>query len=137
MKDKSLTFPSMHADHRNWQNEHSLWRDDIDCWRAQLKDALTLLAELAEKIGNHERTLDEHADAIARQEHSLKDHEKGMARYLSEGADAEGQEGMVKNHCQQVERQESHRAAHERLKKQQHTVMAQLAMVKAAINSEM
>ena len=60
-----------------------------------------------------------------------------MAAYQREGAGAEVQEAMVKNHRQQAERHQQQREAHERIKKRHHTTMAHLAMLQAAIEAAM
>ena len=56
-----------------------------------------------------------------------------MAAYQREGADAEGQEAMIKNHRQQAKRHAEQREAHERTKRYHHTLLAHLTMLRAAI----
>lgn len=137
MNAQVLTFAGMHADHRLWQSEHALWRDDLESWQSQHKTALEQLAALEQMIRNHGEALDCHAEDIQRIEHSLREHEKAMAAFQREGTNAEVQEPMLKNHRQQAERQSRQRAAHERIKKHHHTVMAHVMMLKSAIEAAM
>lgn len=132
---KSNTFAGMHVEHRQWESEHSMWSDDIEHWRGQYESAQSQMKTLEELVRRHGEQLDAHTQAIRRIQHSFEDHERSMAAYQRDGSDAEGQEAMCANHVQQAERQSQQREAHELLKKQHHTIMAHLMMVKAAFES--
>ncbi len=129
------TFAGMHAEHRQWQSEHSMWTDDIELWRAQHEAALSQLKQLEDLLRQHGEALDEHAEATQRLQHSLEGHEKSMAAYWREGADAEGQEAMIALHRQEAKRHAEQREAHERIKKQQHSIITHLTMLKTALEA--
>ncbi len=131
------SFSDMHADHRLWASEHSMWNDDIELWHRQHASALTQLKTLEDLILQHGECLDAHAQQVGHIQRSVEGHEASMAAYRREGADAEGQEAMCANHSQQSERHAKQREAHERIKKHHHTVMAHLTMLKAAIEAAM
>lgn len=50
MQQDVVTFPGMHTDHRHWHSENSMWRDDIEHWRAPHDSAHSLLTKLEELI---------------------------------------------------------------------------------------
>lgn len=137
MAHEPLTFAGMHAEHRQWQSEHSMWSDDVGHWREQYQSAIAQLKELETLVRQHGEGLDGHQQTIERIQRSSVQHEKSMAGYLREGEDAEGQEAMCKNHQQKAEHHAEQRTLHEQLKKRHHTLMAHLTMLKGAIEAAM
>ena len=59
MQAEVVTIPGMHADHRHWQSENSMWCDDLGLWRAQHDSALSQLTKLEKIIRQHNEALDE------------------------------------------------------------------------------
>ncbi len=131
------TFAEMHSDHRQWASEHSMWSDDLELWCSQYESALAEVKKLEDMMRQHGEGLDAHSQIISRIQHSLEDHERSMAAYQRDGSGAEGQEGMCANHAQQADRHNHQREAHERIKRNHHTMMAHLTMLKAAIEANM
>ena len=131
------TFSEMHTDHQRWQDEHQSWRDEMDHWRQGHESALEVLAELREAIRRHEDALDHHACEIEQIELGLNEHEQSMHNYECQGTGLEQQASMTKHHQQQEDRQLYQRNVHERLKQHHHSVMTQLAMLKATMDASL
>ena len=136
MNREPSTLEDMQADHRQWDHVHSTWRVDIGRWRTEHESALSELAKLQEIIRQHGDALDAHAKTIERHQQEPRDHERAMAELKREGGE-QLQEAMRKEHCEHAEQHNGQRAAHERIKKHHHTVMAHLTMLRAAIEAAM
>ncbi len=67
----------------------------------------------------------------------LRDHDRAMSEYQDQGAGERLQEKMASKHRELAERHKTQHEAHERIKKHHHTVIAQLAMLRSAIESAM
>ena len=130
------TLEDMQADHRQWDYVHLAWRVDIASWRREHELALSELAKLEEVVHQHGDALDAHAEAMERQQDSLRDHERAIAEFKREGG-GQLQKAMRNEHREHAELHNVQRAAHERMKKHHHTVVAHLTMLRAAIDAAM
>lgn len=135
---KTVTsFSNMHTDHQQWQKEHQTWRNEIDHWRKGHTAVLSVLAELQDAIRRHEEALANHVQEIEQIALGLDEHEQSMHAYECQGTGLEQQEPMTKSHQLQEDRQIYQRNVHERIKRHHHTVMTQLAMLKAALDTSL
>ena len=116
----------LHADHRVWLADLSLWQDDMAEWRAELGKALENLREAESALRAHAQGLDEHQVELDREEEAIRQHECGIALAGRAGLDATPHDSQAARHPQR-------RAAHERLKKYHHTVLARVSLLLKAI----
>ena len=137
MNQEVVTFSDMQSDHRQWDYIHSTWRADVDRWQREHESALSQLAKLEEMIRQHGEALESHSQAIARHQQHLRDHNRAMSEYQHQGAGEPMQKAMASKHRELSGQQKTQHEAHERIKKHHHTVMANLALLKAAIEAAM
>lgn len=135
---QSSTVLDVHADHRQWQNQVSMWKLDLQAWQGEHKVALEELADVVEMIklhqtasSAHEKDIAAFADAVKAHEHKLVDHlEKEKGGDVGEPAGALAHEQAKKT-------AETLLQAHERIKKHHHTAMAHVMSLKAALEAAM
>jgi len=118
----------MHDDHNHWLSDHSMWRDDLALWQGELDQAFEGLKQLEKALGSHREALQEHLKTIDIQEKGLRKHEHALADYQRGGLGAD-LKPMAEAHKQRAEKQKKHSAAHERLKKHHHTLMAHWSLL--------
>jgi chromosome segregation ATPase len=126
-----------HADHRHWHSDVECWKDDIENWRAEHSAAIVQLQQALEQINENRASLDQHADAVASLERGLEYHEKHLAASLQSGSETELDKILSDRHAMQAGLYQRQREAHERIKKHHHTAMAQVAILKAALEAAM
>lgn len=135
MTQKFESPAELHADHRHWASEISLWRDDIEAWKKQISTALHELGRIAEAIRDHDKGLSHHLEALEGVESSLEYHEKNLAKSLGGSSDASFDNALHEHHSDEAKKIASQRVAHERLKKYQHIAMAHVATLKSCLES--
>jgi hypothetical protein len=114
---------TMHNEHRFWESEISLWRDDLRAWQEELAKAQGELKQLEKALEDHAHALRTHASALRLDEQTFDGHEHALAAYERGGEGAELLQ-MTRQHVEEGGRHAEHRAAHERLKRLHHGVMA-------------
>ena len=137
MNSSLKSLAQSHADHRYWQSELNMWVEDVANWKAEQSDALTELKQIEEEISEHGEALDEHNEKTILLGTGLHAHEKEIAECLKTGVVGEMHEEYCSYHDRQASEQARQRDAHERIKKHHHQVMAQIAMLKAALETAM
>ncbi|QDT12718.1 hypothetical protein [Planctomycetes bacterium K23_9] len=131
------TAAESHADHRHWHSDVECWKDDIENWRAEHSTAVAQLQEALRQINEHGASLDQHADSVASLEGRLEYHEKNLAASLQNGSNTELDEMLSDQHAKQLDVHQRQHESHERIKKHHHTAMAQVAILKAALEAPM
>tara|TARA_R110002049_G_scaffold4601_4_gene31874 strand:+ start:111655 stop:112068 length:414 start_codon:yes stop_codon:yes gene_type:complete len=137
MSQETESLSEMHTDHRHWKNELAMWRDDLQQWRSQHATAQQSLKQISDMIADHENTINAHEHKIQVIEKTLDEHEKVMAESLRGGSDPYLDDALTERHEEQVSSIAQQREIHERVKKQHHTSMAQVAILKSAFESQM
>jgi hypothetical protein len=137
MKQETINFERMQADHRQWDYEQLRWRSDIETWQRDHELALSQLSKLQEFICQHGEALQSHAEALEQLDQGLRDHHRAMSEYEIHGEGERLQETLATEHGMHAEQHHTQHEVHERVKKHHHTVMAHLAMLKAAFEEAM
>ncbi|HVK11432.1 MAG TPA: hypothetical protein VM597_21865 [Gemmataceae bacterium] len=119
----------LHADHRAWLADLSLWQDDVREWRAELGRALDDLRAAEGLLRAHAQGIDEHAVELDAEEEAVRQHECGIVLVERAGGLEAGP------HDDQAARHPRRREAHERLKKYHHTVLARVSLLLKAITA--
>ena len=99
-------------------------------WAERIQEAL-------KQINGHGASLDQHAESVTALEGSLEYHEKNLAASLQNGSETGLDETLSNQHAKQSDLHERQQEAHERIKKHHHTAMAQVAILKAALEAAM
>jgi septal ring factor EnvC (AmiA/AmiB activator) len=123
----------MHRDHREWNSEQICWRNDLRSWQHELANAREELKQIEAALKDHETTLQKHGSAVRLSEQEMDAHEHALTEFEQGGA---GDEllAMIQKHRQEASLHAEQRAAHERLKRQHHAVVARLRHVLAAFS---
>lgn len=119
----ATTHTSMHNEHRLWEKETGFWRDDIRAWQHELARSLSALKEIEEVLNKFEKTVQAHAAAIRLDELDIDGHEHALAEF-EKGGSGESLIPLAGKHLEEAARHAQHRAAHERIKRRHHAIMA-------------
>ena len=112
-----------------------MWQDDIANWRLEHDTALGQLKQVAEMIGAHAESLNQHEHKIKVILHALGYHEKMLSESIRGGSDPYLDDVLLERHEEQAGAVATRRDAHERIKKQHHAAMAQVAVLKASFEA--
>ena len=126
-----------HADHRYWQSELEMWREDVANWKHEQADALVELEQIANEIRENAKSLDEHDEKVIVLGTGLRAHEKELAELVKTGVETDMHDDFCSYHQRHSADHARQREAHERIKKHHHRAMAQVAMLKAAMEAAM
>jgi hypothetical protein len=113
----------MHGEHRLWESDISQWRDDLRAWQHELAQSQREIQQLERALQKHAQTLQQHASALRLEEQTAGNHEHEIVKY-ERGAEGDALFEMARAHSQEALRHAEHRAAHEQLKRQHHTMIA-------------
>jgi hypothetical protein len=109
-----------------------MWRDDLVIWEREIEQALADSKQLEDALRAHRKALQDHLEATGAQEQTLYKHERALAEY-ERGGPGEDLLPMAKVHKENAEKHAKHAAAHERLKRHHHTVMAHWSLLLEAL----
>ena len=137
MSQEIASVPQLHADHRHWKSEISMWREDIAYWRAEHETALECLKEITTIIRDHAEGLQQHEHKLTVIDNAVDYHEKMLKESLRGGSDPDLDDALAERHEEQTNAIATQREAHERIKKHHHVAMAQVAILKAALEAAM
>ncbi|MGB7347236.1 MAG: hypothetical protein WBD20_23640 [Pirellulaceae bacterium] len=126
-----------HADHRYWQSDLDMWAEDVVYWKGEQADALQELQQIAAEIREHGKALDDHNEKIVTLGTGLHAHEKELAAFMQTGVEGGMHEEFGSYHDRHAADHAQQRQAHERIKKHHHRAMAQVAILKAAMEAAM
>ena len=114
---------SMHEEHRYWESEISLWRDDLRAWQKELSKAQSEIKLLEKELNDHAHLLRTHASALRLEEQATDQHEHAIAEF-EKGGEGEDLFEMARTHGRDSTLHQTHRAAHEHLKRHHHNIIA-------------
>lgn len=136
MKRSSSHDAKVHGEHRAWHGENSSMLDDVALWQAELMRGMGQLARCEAILRMHEAALREHKTALRRQEIAMAEHEAIVAEAQAAGAGdlADAREEL---HARVQKSHGDHMAAHERIKKHQHRVLAEIARLAKVLEEAM
>ena len=122
----------MHADHRLYQNETSLWLDDLRGWEQEQHEAAKSIDDVKAIFQKQIESLQTHAAAVRLHDQTLAQHEKALAGY-EQGEGGMELPALAKAHTAQTERHAQQRAAHERLRRLHHAIIVQWNLVRKTL----
>lgn len=126
---------TMHHDHRDWEVEIGLWRDDIRAWQHEVSSAVTDLKEIESLLDSHAASLRTHAAALQLMGLESGAHEHAIVEF-EKGATGEELLPLAKKHLTENAHQAQQRDAHERIKHYHRTLIAKVnQLIKTARNS--
>ena len=125
----------LHADHRRWDSEISMWKDDIVQWKIQHQTALAQLEEIARLIYQHATIMDEHLGAIEQFASGIEFHEKHLSGSLHSGREPGFDNELAERHTDIADELALQRISHERNKQYHHVAMAQVASLLASLKA--
>ena len=134
MKNEIVTFGSMRADHRHWNVRQLKWQADVNEWQKDHEQAQLQLAELQRLIELHGEALESHGKAIEQRQQDQLEHDRAISGYGTGENDERHEEILAEKHLVQAKQLEVQSESHERIKKHHHTVVAQLRMLRSAID---
>jgi hypothetical protein len=129
----ATTHTQMHSDHRKWRSEDDLWRLEIAEWQQEIAAALIDLQKLGMALCDHEKALEVHAAAVRACEQTMLEHEHAIADEQKRDGALAGVVAQTEGHQGEAQHHAAQRAAHERLKKHHHTLMARWNVLKQAL----
>jgi folate-dependent tRNA-U54 methylase TrmFO/GidA len=124
----------MHNDHRHWLSDHAMWQDDLELWQKEIEQALAGLRDAEATLRVHSQGLQVHASEMEAEKKATTEHEHRLAEF-ERGAfgSSEPLLRMSKSHEEMAAQHARRRSAHERLKRHQHIVMAEAALLSKAL----
>jgi hypothetical protein len=130
---KAASPAEMHVDHKAWRSEHATWHDDIRAWEIEAETAIADVEKAKAVIVRQTDVLRTHAAALRLYEQRIAAHEHALAEF--EGGDPGDALRMnleCSHEAEQVKQDELW-VTHERIKKQQHTLMAHCNLLLKAL----
>ncbi|WP_182868156.1 hypothetical protein [Stieleria mannarensis] len=137
MATEVSTFATMRADHRHWDHDHTNWLQDIAQWQQEHQQAVAQLKQMEELIRMHGEAVQNHAEVIEQHQCVERKHDQAMFGYVTGASNEHDEEAFAEEHARRARQHETQSQAHERIKKHHHTVMAQLSLLKQAMESGM
>ena len=115
----------MHEQHLQWGRDAQTWRSDIEQWKRELQDATRDLDTIAEAMRDSLLALDNHGDDVWEHVQRLKAHEPIVDEEAKEGNEVTD-EGWAARHEGESSRHARLSDAHERIKRHQHSMVAEV-----------
>jgi hypothetical protein len=115
----------MHEEHLHWDRDAQTWRSDVEQWKRELEDAVRDLDTIGEAMRDSLLALDNHADAVWDHVQRLKAHEPILDEEVKEGANRTD-ESWAAAHEAESSRHARLSDAHERIKRHQHGMVAEV-----------
>jgi hypothetical protein len=131
----ATTHVEMHGEHQRWLSDTAMWRDDLAHWQKEIADALDSLKELEGALRQHSQCLQGHLETLTAEEAETRSHEHALAEY-ERGGPGDELLAMARPHGEHATKHGQQRQAHERLKRQHHTVMAHWSLLVKALSEK-
>lgn len=128
----SASHIEMHHDHKNWRLDDAFWREEVAGWEHEINQAITELPQVEQALRDQAKLLMQDAAAIRLYEQDFATHEHALAEYEQGEAPPELIE-LAKAHSRESEQHAERRQAHEKVKKQQHMLMAKWGLLFRAL----
>ncbi len=132
----TVTMETMQADHRQWSEAHRQWRQDIEFWQDEHKNAIARLAEMQKVIQQHGEALADHARAVQQSEKAAAEHDREIADFLA-GRGSLPQDVVANEHQEQERSFDQQKGAHERIARHHESVMAQVEALEKVFGAGM
>ncbi|MGD2075242.1 MAG: hypothetical protein PVI91_00855 [Gammaproteobacteria bacterium] len=115
----------MHEQHLQWDRDTQTWRSDIEQWKSELQAAVRDLDTIAEAMRDSLLALENHGDTVWEHVQRLKAHELVVDEEAKEGANRTDREWATR-HEAESSRHDRLSDAHERIKRHQHGMVAEV-----------
>jgi predicted nucleic acid-binding Zn-ribbon protein len=130
---KAASPTEMHADHIAWRSEHATWHDDIRAWEKEADAAIADVEKAKAAIAGQMHVLRTHAAAIRMYEQRFATHEHALAEFEGGNPADALRMNLECAHDAEHTKQDELYVTHERIKKQQHTLMAHCNLLLKAL----
>ncbi len=130
MNVQLFTTQAMQADHQNWLQQLSHWREENGRWQTEHNSAVSRLADLQRTIREHGECLEEHQKALQKIEDAVTAHEQQMGAQSSE-MDKMHTSLAANHHLEQGAVFSIQKDAHARIKMHHDAVMEQLRLMES------
>jgi hypothetical protein len=126
VNETAWTISQLRADHRQWKNEHDVWRTEARQWEVECETALSELDKLRQLVQQHAAELKAHVRLINSHEASLELHERMLGDAETHGRSPWPKDAALESHEQQAVAHFENRDAHQHIKLQQQLLAARL-----------
>jgi hypothetical protein len=125
---------AMHVEHRLWESEDSLRREELGLWSEDVEGAMAELKGLEGTLKRHRDALQEELRTLEADQALVQDHEHLMADFERGFDDGAALIELAKRHEQNSRHRRDRFAAFEALKKRHHQVMAYWHLLHQALS---
>ena len=124
----AVSHAAMHQDHRDWQSENALWRDQLREWAQPTAKAVEDLESIKAALVRHTEILSRHAAAVRLYEQKSAEHEHQIAAAVS-GSTPDLPIHTDGKHFEEIADHHQVRLRHEALKRHHHELMARFSLL--------
>jgi hypothetical protein len=135
MTEQPLAVTSMHDDHRIWNSESEMWKQDLGIWSRQIEVAFGELDELQQMLSHQRAVLDEHEQRILEQEKRQRNHEQELAK--CERLRVPYDDASTAAHLETGKFIDQTRIEHKRIKDYHHKLMAKMRDLEKTMDAPM
>lgn len=125
----------MHREHRRWQTQNDMWRDDLANWEHEVEAALRALPTVEHILREHLDALRRHAAGIRMNEQDFSAHEHALCQY-EHGETGEELIELAKGFDRSAGNISWQKEKHEKLKHRHHALMARWYLFSGASHHE-
>ena len=126
---------AMHVQHRVWESEDSLRRDELGLWTEDIDRALAELKGLEGTLTRHRQALTAELRAVMDDQTSIQDHHRVIADFERGFDEGTPLIELAKRHSENARRRRDRTAAFETLKKRHYQVMAYWHLLRQALST--
>ena len=128
----ATSHQEMHKDHIRWESDLSMWTHDLKMWENEIRNLDEIVKYFEEAIKQHKVALVDHMRVLASHKARLERHEIDLG-ILDEGSGIDSE--LAEEHVAEDTRHQQQTAAHERLKRYHHSLIALANGLRAALES--
>jgi hypothetical protein len=121
---KTASIESLHGEHREWEAEIGLWRDDLRAWQHETRDIENQVDQL---LAEHQNELRVHAATLRLREEAIAQHEHTLAGCCASKQTIAA--GTCEDHASEKTDQLQKRSEHELLKHSHHELIGRLRRI--------
>jgi hypothetical protein len=125
----------MHREHKDWQSENALWRDQLREWEQQTAKATEELEFVRSVLVKHLESLERHAAAVRLYEQKSMEHEHEIATAVA-GNSPEIPTRTDGKHFDEAADHHQVRLRHEALKRRHHELISRFSLLVQSMKSE-
>ena len=131
----AVSHAQMHSEHKDWQSENALWRDQLREWEQQTAKATEDLELIRSALAKHVEILERHAAAVRLYEQKSMEHEHEIATAVA-GTSPGIPNRTDGKHFDEIADHHQVRLRHEALKKHHHELMARFSLLLQSLRVE-